>query len=209
MGVIHNNQAANPDLAMADENRSWSLDGANNWQSVVAENMQSVSAQPNEMNEYDEVTLSGGESGDGTFDYVYDDNGNLVSVVPTSGDGPRRHYKYDAFDRLVRVTWSDEVDPGEEHDIARYAYDALGRRIERQTFGALTQTFSYYYLGANVIEEQHRNNLFPDLVQRFQFVWGRSAAAVPNAARDAVSTREWLWLDPSHDDGHRADARRL
>jgi RHS repeat-associated protein len=60
---------------------------------------------------------------DDTFDYTYDDNGNLasktdrVTLAVTS-------YTYDAQDQLIRIDFPDTT-------FATYAYDALGRRIAK------------------------------------------------------------------------------
>jgi YD repeat-containing protein len=77
----------------------------------------------------------------------YDDNGNLVGRNLSSGTA--LVFSYDYADRLVSVSDSGTI-------LARYVYDALGRRVSKTIFsgGAVTST-QFFYDGDNVIEEQN------------------------------------------------------
>ncbi|MAB80122.1 MAG: hypothetical protein CMJ89_12290 [Planctomycetes bacterium] len=151
LGGIANNQVANPTVTSA-ENRTWGIDGANNWNQVTgAGGFPSLSMTTNEMNEYDVVN---------TVARVHDANGNLTF------DGTNL-YAFDALNRLVRVT---RISDGQV--IAIYAYDHQGRRIRRTvTTGdsAIDEDTAYYYLGGQVLEEL---NPTAGTVNR-QFVWDR------------------------------------
>jgi RHS repeat-associated protein len=90
---------------------------------------------------------------DGTFDYAYDDEGNLVSrsLVAT---GATTTYTWDAFNRLVRV---DHPAGG----VTTYRYDAYGRRIEVDDRGSITRhvhdgaNVALAYDGANVLRKSY------------------------------------------------------
>jgi len=71
----------------------------------------------------------------------YDAAGNLA----VDADG--REYAYDEHNRLIRITAADET------VLARYQYDALGRRIVFEDPVAETTT-RYYHDGHSVIEER-------------------------------------------------------
>jgi len=75
----------------------------------------------------------------------YDAHGNVVWIeAEPSGDGSAREFKYDHENRLV---WH-EASSGAT---TTYAYDALGRRIEK----AVNQKIArYIYSGSRVIEER-------------------------------------------------------
>jgi RHS repeat-associated protein len=68
---------------------------------------------------------------------TYDPNGNLVAQGTKT-------YEWDAADQLVRV-----LDDGVE--IARFAYDGTGRRVQKATAGT---TRSYVYDGMDILEER-------------------------------------------------------
>ena len=74
---------------------------------------------------------------DDDFCYSYDDNGNLTSkearVAPVCvGGGQLTEYQYDPQNQLIEVRVDAAV-------IANYRYDGLGRRIEKDTGGAITR----------------------------------------------------------------------
>ncbi len=72
-----------------------------------------------------------------TFDLAHDDAGNLTV------DHRGYHYDYDYENRLQRI-YAIDVNGSTENNIARYTYDALGRRIELEDAVASTTT-TYYY----------------------------------------------------------------
>ncbi|MEO6391635.1 MAG: RHS repeat-associated core domain-containing protein [Pyrinomonadaceae bacterium] len=80
--------------------------------------------------------------------YTYDANGNMTSRFDAAG---RWYFYWDAENRLVRV-----VKPGwrpVSYRTITYAYDALGRRIERRSKTGGTE--SYTYDGQDVILDQN------------------------------------------------------
>jgi RHS repeat-associated protein len=72
--------------------------------------------------------------------YTYDANGNLTGK---SDNGSTWVYTWNAENQLVKVAKDGS-------EIARYAYDPLGRRIEK---AAATQTLKYSYDGANTLRQ--------------------------------------------------------
>ena len=144
---LTNNQVINSDLAsvIAGQDESYLLDGVGNWvskQSLMGTESSAIGYQTNEMNEYLSI---------GPDQQQHDPNGNLLSDA-------RRHYHYDAYNRLVRVTTLGG------NTIATYKYDAFGRRISKR---AGNDTLHYIHFGKRVIEER---NAFSQL-QR-QYVYG-------------------------------------
>ena len=69
---------------------------------------------------------------------AYDAAGN------TTEDHRGYHYEYDYENRIARIY---KMDGQNEIDVAEYAYDALGRRIEKKTYdnGQLDETTRYYH----------------------------------------------------------------
>ncbi len=78
--------------------------------------------------------------------YAYDANGNLESKTAKVGGactGGVTGYTYDAQDQLTRIDFPDL-------SFAAYRYDGLGRRIEKDANGALTQ---YVYDASDILLE--------------------------------------------------------
>ena len=80
-------------------------------------------------------------------DRVYDANGNLTSVEPSSGGAVSVAYDY----RNQMIRYQDAARGG----LSRYAYDALGRRIAKVVEGVSGSTTRYFYDGWRVVEEQN------------------------------------------------------
>jgi RHS repeat-associated protein len=78
-------------------------------------------------------------SSDGTYDYYYDNNGNLTRQV-TISDGSEVDYAYDYRNRLTSVT--DKDSSGRITQVVDYVYDAFNNLVGR------TQT-NYTYTGNN------------------------------------------------------------
>ncbi len=73
---------------------------------------------------------------DGTYDYTYDNNGNLITQTDIlSGD--ETIYSYDFRNRLIEV---QQVVSGTTSTLAVYTYDALNRRIGVSEGGSATWT---------------------------------------------------------------------
>jgi RHS repeat-associated protein len=113
----------------------WKLDGVGNWMSVDSQTRQHSSNN--------EVIQS--QDGGTTTNLKYDNNGNET-------DDGTFLYSYDAFNRLTTVTRKSDGAV-----IASYAYDAPGRRIQKEVSnsGALDGTTDYYLDGAEEIEERN------------------------------------------------------
>ena len=65
---------------------------------------------------------------DGTYNYSYDANGNLVKQV-TIADNSETDYAYDYRNRLVKVT--DKDSSGLTTQVVDYSYDAFNRLVTR------------------------------------------------------------------------------
>ncbi len=93
---------------------------------------------------------------DGTYDYQYDNNGNLILRTKIS-DGSTESYTYDARDRLVTVI--DKNAAGQQTEEVNYTYDALNRRISEAVTTAAGTTVTYFvYDGSNVLLEFQSND---------------------------------------------------
>jgi len=79
---------------------------------------------------------------DDTFTYTYDGNGNLTSKTDKNTSEVTT-YTYDPEDQLVRIDFPDST-------FAEYAYDGLGRRIEKDVSGAITR---YVYDNEDILLE--------------------------------------------------------
>jgi len=84
---------------------------------------------------------------DGTFTYTYDANGNLITkqdktTLETTA------FSYDAENQLVRIDFPDLTS-------ATYAYDGLGRRIQKDVDGVVTK---YIYDNEDILEEYDASN---------------------------------------------------
>ncbi|MGE0452527.1 MAG: RHS repeat-associated core domain-containing protein [Vicinamibacteria bacterium] len=75
-----------------------------------------------------------------TASYAYDANGNLISRTE---NGTQATYEWDVENRLTRVLVGGA-------EVARFAYDPLGRRIEKTT---PTGTWRYAYDGIDILRE--------------------------------------------------------
>ena len=75
--------------------------------------------------------LSNRLTADSRFDYSYDANGNLDQKTERAGGGVTT-YTYDSENQLTGIEFPDGTS-------ASYRYDGLGRRIEKQANGQITQ----------------------------------------------------------------------
>lgn len=92
------------------------------------------------------ITLRPGKPGSETCTLSYDANGNLVAKDCGAGPSGMTRYGWDSLNRLVSI-----VGPGLN---AGFAYDALGRRVNRTLNGEVTW---YSYDGDQVIAETKSN----------------------------------------------------
>ena len=109
----------------------YNMDAMGNRTQTISQNGSSTSYSTNSMNAY---TAVGGVS------MQYDAAGSLLN------DG-QHSYSYDYNHRMVAV---------DNGNTAVYRYDALGRRVMRQT---VTETLYYYYAGDQVIEERDASDV--------------------------------------------------
>ncbi len=151
-------------LPGSDDQRSYDLDLLGNWRSTAftpaCADPQAEQRLHNALNQITQVTRGGT-----TTPFAYDgadghSNGNLAD------DGVRL-YAYDALNRLRSVRRK-----GDGALIARYTYDAAGRRVRKEVFnGGLAGdlpdgTTDYVYAGGQCLEEVAGGE-----TQR-QYVWG-------------------------------------
>ncbi len=152
----------------------------------------SVYYDNNEVNEYVKI----GTPLPGSPNIVHDDTGNLTS--DENGYG----YAYDHDNRLTTIfhddgassgTAADGVQNGGEATLASYAYDALGRRIEKIDYvtGGATTTTRYYYDGHNVVAEFDAAG--PAVLQRY-FIHGTTYIDERAVMRDAVGGADYYYF---------------
>jgi YD repeat-containing protein len=80
---------------------------------------------------------------------AYDENGNLLSRIDACGTTT---YEWDARDRLVGITgYRPDCSPL----AASFAYDPVGRRVEKTING---ETTMYLYDGLDIIMEMDGNS---------------------------------------------------
>ena len=122
----------------------------------LVEAMNPFPSNPVEVFTYDEVgnrldsnqnglsTFNSGNqlTGDVTFTYAYDANGNQIQKT-NRATGLSTQFEYDVENRLIRLVREDGT-------IMRYRYDGLGRRIEKDVAGVVTR---YIYDNEDILLE--------------------------------------------------------
>ncbi len=142
-----------------DIDHNWSYDGVGNWTETnhlskdLANAVQVDALVVNGDNEYIQVKDVNDQLPE-IFDGltpIYDLRGQ-VSEMGRASEGERRRFIYDWANRLVEVHDVDSL-----HWVARYEYDALGRRVIKREYdsgdGTLIKTTRFVYDGSRVIEE--------------------------------------------------------
>jgi len=170
-----------------DRRERWTLDGVGNWNQidVNANGGQFWTfAEARTHNTSNEIT----NVSDGSFiTPEYDDNGNMTSGCKPGVVATVRHYRYDAWNRLVVVYVdgdSDDEWDGETTDtlVEQYEYDGLHRRIVKIVPNATTSTkrdrTDYYYNASwQVLEEKYKDDLTTEAAEsemtlaRCQYIW--------------------------------------
>jgi RHS repeat-associated protein len=146
--------------------QQWNLDKLGNWKTFTETTGGATTTQDrahNKVNELRSITI-----GPAVTDFKYDAAGNLK-------DDTVFHYRYDEENRLKAVFIS-VVDPLTGNRvagvaIARYKYDALGRRILKRLLNADGSTLlvtRFYYDGDRVVEERTGTQNLPSR----QYIWG-------------------------------------
>ena len=143
--------------------QSWDdLDVLGNWSTFDNDG----TSQTREVNEANEIEKIDGSPND----VAYDAAGNMIEVPKLDGSGEHFCLKYDAWNRLAAV-----YDDNGTTLIAKYEYDAAGRRIEKETYsgGSLDEARHYYYGGTwQCIEERvEASGVLPGDAD-VQYVWG-------------------------------------
>ena len=87
---------------------------------------------------------------DDQFTYTYDNNGNLQTKTNKAIPTDVTTYTWDAQDQLIQIDRSDST-------TVTYAYDGLGRRIEKNVAGTITR---YVYDGEDILLEYDGSNTF-------------------------------------------------
>jgi RHS repeat-associated protein len=82
------------------------------------------------------------ETADARFDYTYDADGNLVQRRDRASANIRA-YEYDTENRITKITFVDGT-------TAKYRYDGLGRRYEKNVDGVVTR---FVYTGETILKE--------------------------------------------------------
>ncbi len=109
---------------------------------------------------------------------AHDRSGNIIRAPKPSDWSSHYHLEYDAWNRLVTVFDADGTTL-----VAGYNYDALGRRVEKETYsgGSLTEIRHYYYSNQwQVLEEHVQSNYYSGSsssslqppAPSLQYVWG-------------------------------------
>lgn len=106
---------------------------------------------------------------DGTFNYAYDNAGNMISktrISQVAGEANYTEYEYDFNNRLVSVTEYSSKGGIVLHEES-YRYDMFGRRIETKSDGV--GTISVYDGIDELANEYARLNQNGEVIQRFLF----------------------------------------
>jgi RHS repeat-associated protein len=146
--------------------QQWNLDKLGNWKTFTETTGGATITQTrahNKVNELRSITV-----GPAVTDLKYDAAGNLK-------DDTVFHYRYDEEQRLKAV-FTSVVDPLTGNrvagdPIARYKYDALGRRILKRLLnpdGSTQLVTRFYYDGDRVVEERTGGQNLPSR----QYIWG-------------------------------------
>ena len=135
--------------------QSFTLDALGNWSSFN----DNGTSQDREFDAANQITEISGQAGWVTPEY--DDAGNMIFGPMAGNETTKLHFKYDAWNRLVKVT-DDSQTPV---TIAEYRYDGQGRRIAK----AVGETTTHYFFNESWQVLETRVGADPDPLD--QFVW--------------------------------------
>ncbi len=88
---------------------------------------------------------------DGTYNYAYDDEGNVTSKTLIADSEQQATYMYDFRNRLVEV----DSTLGQSYQTTTFGYDYLDRRVWKQVSGATNSYTQWYYNGDMIWREDH------------------------------------------------------
>lgn len=94
-------------------------------------------------------------SEDATYTYQYDNRGNLIQKIDKFS-GARSDYSYNSLNQLIAFNYYPDSSTTTADITASYAYDAIGRRLQKTVNG---QTTEYHWLASELIAEYQNNQL--------------------------------------------------
>jgi RHS repeat-associated protein len=120
---------------------------------------------------------------DATFDYTYDQEGNLIRKVERA-TGKTTTYTWDALYQMTSAKLPDGT-------LVSYKYDAFGRRVEQSSSAGTTR---YVNVGANVVAEYDATNTI-----RASYVTAPGTGDLPGTLLEVrvSSTSSYPLLDPA------------
>ena len=133
--------ATNPLRNVANESFTYDLAG-----NLLKQTGQTTNSNYNENNQLTD---------DGTYTYKYDIKGNMIERINKTSNKTTR-YEWDIENQLIKVT-THETENAMPSEIITYAYDGLGRRIEKNING---KTKSYIYDNEDILAEFDEEGLF-------------------------------------------------
>ena len=133
--------ATNPLRSVANESFTYDLAG-----NLLKQTGQTTNSNYNENNQLTD---------DGTYIYKYDMKGNMIERINKTSNKTTR-YEWDIENQLIKVT-THETENAMPSETITYAYDGLGRRIEKNING---KTKSYIYDNEDILAEFDEEGLF-------------------------------------------------
>ena len=132
--------ATNPLRSVANETFTYDLAG-----NLLRKQGQSQDSNYNENNQLTD---------DGTYTYKYDTKGNMIERIQKDNNKTTR-YEWDIENQLIKVT-THETENAMPSETITYAYDAIGRRIEKNINGEIKR---YIYDNEDILMEFDGDNL--------------------------------------------------
>jgi RHS repeat-associated protein len=111
----------------------------------------SYDANGNRTNSGDTTTTNNELTSDGTYDYTYDADGNLITQT-TIATGATENFTWDYRNRLTEVTYKTAI--GTTTETIQYTYNALNQRISQTVTngsGEVSLQENYIYDGSNLL----------------------------------------------------------
>ena len=131
--------ATSPIRSLANETFTYDISG-----NLLKQTGQAVNSSYNENNQLTD---------DGTYTYKYDTKGNMIERIQKDNNKTTR-YEWDIENQLIRVT-THETENAMPSETITYAYDGLGRRIEKNINGKIKR---YIYDNEDILMEYDEEN---------------------------------------------------